>query len=77
MANNAPNNYVSDLDIQENSLEKNQQIQYILFRIFPFWPLIFLALAVGVAAGYVLLRYATPVYRVKARVIVEAMVIKL
>jgi len=72
MATNNPNpNYTTDMEVQENSLEKNQQLQYLLFRIFPFWPLIFLALALGTLTGYLLLRYATPIYQVKARVIVN------
>ncbi len=72
MATIIPNsNYISDVDTQENSLEKNQQLQYLLFRIFPFWPLIFLALALGTLGGYLFLRYATPVYQVKARLIVN------
>ena len=72
MATNSNNpNYTSDFDVQENSQEKNQQLQYLIFRIFPFWPLIFLALVLGTSAGYILLRYATPIYQVKARVIVN------
>ena len=72
MATNIPNpNYTTDFEVQENSLEKNQQLQYLLFRIFPFWPLAFLALIAGTSVGYLLLRYATPVYQVKARVIVN------
>jgi tyrosine-protein kinase Etk/Wzc len=72
MATNNPNsNYTVDMEVQEQSLEKNQQLQYFLFRIFPFWPLIFLALALGISAGYVFLRYATPIYQVKARVVVN------
>ncbi len=71
MATNTNNNYGADFDVQESSLEKNQQLQYILFRIFPFWPLIFLALALGILAGYLLLRYATPIYQVKARIVVN------
>ena len=72
MATNIPNpNYTSDVEMQENSLEKNQQLQYFLFRIFPFWPLIFLALTVGIVAGYLFLRYATPIYQVKARILIN------
>ena len=72
MATNIPNpNYTSDVDIQENALEKNQQLQYLLFRIFPFWPLIFLALFVGIATGYLFLRYATPIYQVRARILIN------
>src|SRR5947207_2484244 len=72
MANNIPNpNYATDGSPQENSLEKNQQLQYFVFRIFPFWPLIFLALVLGGLAGYIVLRYATPIYQVRARIIVN------
>jgi tyrosine-protein kinase Etk/Wzc len=72
MANNIPNsNYASDVDIQENALEKNQQLQYLLFRIFPFWPLIFFAVIMGLTTAYLLLRYSTPIYQVKARVLIN------
>ena len=72
MATNNPNpNYTTDMEAQEQSLEKNQQLQYFLFRIFPFWPLIFLAVALGTITGYIMLRYATSIYQVKARVIVN------
>jgi tyrosine-protein kinase Etk/Wzc len=72
MSTNLPSsNYMSDAETQESSLEKNQQLQYFLFRIFPFWPLIFFALGAGVMAGYLFLRYATPVYQVRARLAVN------
>lgn len=67
-----PNPKISyDSDLQENSLEKNQQLQYLLFRLFPFWPWIALAIIIGYGTGYALLRYATPVYQVKTRIIIN------
>jgi capsular exopolysaccharide synthesis family protein len=72
MATNTPTpNYSADLDTQESSLEKNQQLQYFFFRIFPYWPFVFLALALGIFTGYLLLRYATPLYQVRARLAVN------
>src|SRR5205809_5151665 len=72
MATNIPSpNYTTDGEMQENSLEKNQQLQFFLFRLFPFWPLIFVALGLGILTGYLFLRYATPIYQVKARIIVN------
>lgn len=73
MSANLPNlkNSNDTTDMQENSLEKNQQLQYLLFRLFPFWPLIALSLIMGYTTGYILLRYATPVYQVKTRIIIN------
>lgn len=64
-------NYSSDVEGQENSLEKNQQLQFFFFRIFPFWPLIFFALGMGIFGGYLTLRYATTIYQVRTRLIVN------
>jgi tyrosine-protein kinase Etk/Wzc len=64
-------NYVVDHDFQENALEKNQQLQFLLFRLFPFWPLIAISLLCGITAGYLLLRYANAIYQVKARIVVN------
>ncbi len=70
--NNSPNsNYLIDAESQEGALEKNQQMQYFFFRLFPFWPLIFFALALGILAGYLALRLATPVYRVNIKMVVN------
>ena len=72
MSTNIPNTRISnETDLQENSLEKNQQLQYLLFRLFPFWPWIALAIIIGYGTGYMLLRYATPIYQVKTRVVIN------
>jgi capsular polysaccharide biosynthesis protein len=72
MPANIPNPKIShETDLQENALEKNQQMQYLLFRLFPFWPWIALALIMGYTTAYILLRYSTPVYQVKTRIIIN------
>ena len=60
-----------EFNIQEDSLDQKQQLQRLIFRILPFWPFIFLTLALGIIAGKIYLRYATKIYAVKARVIVN------
>lgn len=54
-----------------DSLEQNQQIQKLLFRILPFWPWVLLALVLGYIGARIYLRYATKIYAIKARVIVN------
>ena len=64
-------NSENEFDVEEDSLTQNQHIQKILFRILPFWPLIVLAIITGFAGAKIYLRYATKIYAVKARVIVN------
>ncbi len=64
-------NSVEFNDTQEDSLTQNQNIQKLLFRILPYWPLILLALGIGFVGAKIYLRYATKIYAVKARVIVN------
>lgn len=64
-------NSVEFNDTQEDSLTQNQNLQKLLFRILPYWPLILLAFAIGFVGAKIYLRYATKVYAVKARVIVN------
>ena len=63
-------NYNTDFGIQEDS-EKTLDIQLLVFRILPFWPLILLALLLGYVGARIYLRYADKIYEVKARVIVN------
>src|SRR6185312_3855148 len=64
-------NTSNDFNIQEDSLDQNQQLQRLIFRILPYWPLILLSVLLGIVATRVYLRYATKIYAVKARVIVN------
>ncbi len=56
---------------QKDSLDQNQQLQKLLFRILLFWPLIVAAIVLGFLGSRIYLRYATKVYAVKSRVIVN------
>ncbi|MEO9209769.1 MAG: polysaccharide biosynthesis tyrosine autokinase [Ginsengibacter sp.] len=58
-------------DIEEDSLSQNEDLQRLLFRILPYWPLIVLAMIFGFVGAKIYLRYATKIYAVKARVIVN------
>lgn len=69
--NNYNNSYTTDVEIRDDSLKKTQQLEYLLYRIIPFWPLIVVLLSGGGLAGYLFLRYATPLYQVKARMVVN------
>ena len=60
-----------DIFQEEDSLAQNQQLHLLLFRILPYWPWIVLAILFGFMGARVYLRYATSVYAVKARVIVN------
>jgi len=64
-------NITKEFNIQEDSLDQNQQLQRLLYRILPYWPLIFLFIFLGFMASRIYLRYATKIYAIKARVIVN------
>ena len=65
------NNNQQDFGIQEQVVDQGEQIQRLLYRILPFWPLIVLALALGVVSARIYLRYQVPVYQAKARMVVN------
>ena len=66
-----PNNNQQEFGIQEQVVDQGEQIQRLLYRILPFWPLVVLALALGVVGARIYLRYQVPVYQAKARLVVN------
>lgn len=56
---------------QDELLDKGEQIQRLLYRIIPFWPLIILAIILSLVGARIYLRYQVPVYMAKGRVIVN------
>ncbi len=66
-----PNNNQQEFGIQEQVVDQGEQIQRLLYRVLPFWPLIVLAVALGVVAARIYLRYQVPVYQAKARMVVN------
>jgi tyrosine-protein kinase Etk/Wzc len=60
-----------EFGIQEQTLDQGEQIQRLLYRVLPFWPLIILAIGIAVAGARIYLRYQTPIYSAKARLIVN------
>ncbi len=60
-----------DFNSHEEAVDKGEQIQRILYRIVPFWPLIIIALALGYVGGSIYLRYQVPVYSARTRMIVN------
>src|SRR2546428_800802 len=65
------NTHTSIFNLKDDSLDQKQQTQRLLFRIIPYTPLIIFFLTLGVACAYVYIRYATRIYAVKARLIVN------
>ena len=66
-----PNNNQNEFGIQEQVVDQGEQIQRLLYRVLPFWPLIVLAVALGVVGARIYLRYQVPVYQAKARLVVN------
>lgn len=64
-------NTIREFNTKEDSLDQNQQLQRLIFRILPYWPLIIFAILSGFLASRIYLRYATKVYAIKSRVIVN------
>lgn len=56
---------------QDEAIDKGEQIQRLLYRIAPFWPLIIIAVLAGYIAARTYLRYQLPIYTAKARLIVN------
>jgi tyrosine-protein kinase Etk/Wzc len=65
------NNTQQDTGIQEQVVDQGEQIQRLLYRVLPFWPLIVLAIALGVVSARIYLRYQVSVYMAKARLVVN------
>ena len=53
------------------SQDQKDQVKRLFFRILPYTPLIFLTILIGLGASYAYLRYATPKFAAKARLIVN------
>src|SRR6185437_9078946 len=64
-------NIANEFNVKEDSLDQNQQLQRLIFRILPYWPLIFLFILLGFLASRIYLRYATRIYALKTRIIVN------
>src|SRR5205085_8958387 len=46
-------------------------VQQMLFRYLPYWPLFIVMLILGVAAAYLYIRYAVPVYQANASILIK------
>ena len=46
-------------------------VQQLLFRYLPYWPLFVVMLILGVAAAYLYIRYAVPVYQANASILIK------
>ena len=66
MAANSP-----DVNIEQDSKEQGEQIQRLLYRILPYWPLIAIALILGVLGANIYLKYQVSVYVAKARLVLN------
>ncbi len=60
-----------EFSLQEKTTDQGEQIQRLLYRILPFWPLIILAIALAIVGARIYLRYQVPIYVAKARLIVN------
>ena len=61
----------TDFSSRKDSLDQNQQLRRVFFRIIPFWPLIIFVIITCLLGAYIYLRYAIPVYEANARIIVN------
>ncbi|MEO6229424.1 MAG: polysaccharide biosynthesis tyrosine autokinase [Ferruginibacter sp.] len=59
---------INDLD---EASDEGQRVQRFIYRLFPFFPLIILGLALGVLGAYINLRYKVSIYQVNAKIIVN------
>ena len=60
-----------DFNQGDQGFDQGEQIQRLLYRIIPFWPLIVITIIAGYFAARSYLRYQVPIYTAKARLIVN------
>ena len=58
-------------NIQQDSKEQGEQIQRLVYRILPYWPLVAVALLLGIGGANIYLKYQVPVYIATARLVVN------
>ena len=58
-------------NIQQDSKEQGEQIQRLVYRILPYWPLVAIALLLGIGGANIYLKYQVPVYIATARLVVN------
>ncbi len=58
-------------DKTDQSSINNINIEKILSKIFAYWPIFIISIIIALAIAYIQLRYATPVYKVDASVLVK------
>ena len=61
----------TDFNTKNDSLDQNQQLRRIFYRILPFWPMAIFVIILCLLGAYIYLRYTVPVYEANARVIVN------
>ena len=63
--------YSPDINEQQDSKERSEQIQRLVYRILPYWPLLIVALVTGFLGAKIYLKYQVPVYQASARLVVN------
>ena len=63
--------YSPDINEQQNSKEQSEQIQRLVYRILPYWPLLIVALVTGFLGAKIYLKYQVPMYQSNARLVVN------
>ena len=66
MATNSP-----DINTVQDSKEQGEQIQRLVYRILPYWPLVIIALTISIIATKIYLKYQVPVYAAGARMVIN------
>ena len=66
MTTNSPDTYT-----QQDSKDQGEQIQRLVYRILPYWPLVIIALAIGFLGTKIYLKYQVPVYQASTRLVVN------
>ncbi len=56
---------------KNNGEKEDNLIQQFASKYLPYWPLFLLAIIIGIAVGYIYLRYTTPIYQATATLIIK------
>jgi tyrosine-protein kinase Etk/Wzc len=60
-----------DIYTQNDSKNQGEQIQRLVYRILPYWPLVIIALVIGFLGAKMYVKYQVSVYQAKARLVIN------
>ena len=63
--------FLIEKEEEQEKISIGERLQNLAIRYLPWWPLFALLLVLGIVGGWVYLRYATPLYQIKASILIK------